>query len=93
MEDVKCPYCGKEQEINHDDGYGYDDGKTFEQQCDACNEYFDFETTIIYSYDVYCKADDHKMEQSPIKKHKDLWGCANCDYYELRRETGTGEKN
>ena len=23
--DVECPYCGAEQEINHDDGYGYDE--------------------------------------------------------------------
>lgn len=26
MSDVKCPYCGNEQEINHDDGYGCEDG-------------------------------------------------------------------
>lgn len=24
--DVECPYCGAEQEINHDDGQGYDEG-------------------------------------------------------------------
>jgi hypothetical protein len=24
-EDVKCPYCGKYQEIDHDDGYGCED--------------------------------------------------------------------
>jgi len=23
--DVECPYCGAEQEINHDDGQGYDE--------------------------------------------------------------------
>jgi hypothetical protein len=33
MSDVKCPYCGTEQEINHDDGYGYDEGKYYEQEC------------------------------------------------------------
>ena len=28
MYDVECPYCGAEIEINHDDGYGYEEDET-----------------------------------------------------------------
>jgi len=33
MSDVTCPYCRDEQEINHDDGYGYEEDKEHEQDC------------------------------------------------------------
>ena len=27
METVKCPYCGEEQYIDHEDGYGYEENR------------------------------------------------------------------
>jgi hypothetical protein len=50
--DVQCPYCGHELEINHDDGYGYEEGVIHNQQCGKCDKYFTFTTSIIFSYDV-----------------------------------------
>lgn len=81
MSDVKCPYCGHEQEINHDDGYGYEEGETHEQQCFECEKYFDFTTSISFSYNVYCDEDSHNMEYSG---YQDLWQCTKCDHNELR---------
>lgn len=26
--DVECPYCGKGLDIDHEDGYGYEEGVT-----------------------------------------------------------------
>jgi len=52
MKDVECPYCGKEQEINHDDGYGYNESETFEQECSACDKIFTFTTSVSFYYDV-----------------------------------------
>lgn len=46
MSDVKCPYCGEEQEINHDDGYGYEQGELHNQECGDCGKSFAFETCI-----------------------------------------------
>ena len=52
MTDVKCPYCGEEQDIDHDDGKGYEEGMTHNQQCSGCEKYFVYTTTISYDYDV-----------------------------------------
>lgn len=51
-EDIECPYCEHPQNINHDDGYGYQEGETHQQQCEECNKTFTFTTSISFSYDV-----------------------------------------
>lgn len=81
MSDVKCPHCGEEQEICHDDGAGYEEDVNHEQHCRDCNKPFIFTTSVSYSYDVYCKDVEHDMENT----HKDLWECKNCNHYEVRR--------
>ncbi len=85
MGDVKCPYCETEQEINHDDGYGFEDGVEFTQECTNCRKKFKFTTEISYDYEVFCDG-EHDMQQSPILEHNDLWSCSKCDFYEVRRE-------
>lgn len=52
MSDVECPYCGEEQEINHDDGYGYSEDEVYEQQCPRCERNFVYHTHIHFSYNV-----------------------------------------
>lgn len=87
MSDVNCPYCGHGQEINHDDGYGYDEGEDHEQNCVSCGKGFKFQTSISYFYEVFCMDDcDHEMEQSIFEEHKDLFSCTKCDHYEVRRD-------
>lgn len=61
MSDVKCPYCEEEQEINHDDGQGYEENTLHHQECNKCEKTFTFTTSIIYVYHTY-KADCLKME-------------------------------
>lgn len=56
MSDVNCPYCNAEQEINHDDGYGYEESVTHQQECDNCDKTFTFTTSISYYYEAQ-KAD------------------------------------
>lgn len=56
MSDVKCPYCGREQEINHDDGYGYEDGEEYSQDCVECGEEFKYYTQITFSIKFFVKA-------------------------------------
>ena len=51
--DTKCPYCGKEQEIDHDDGYGYEEDEIYMQECEACEKTFTFTTSIIFTYESY----------------------------------------
>jgi hypothetical protein len=66
--DVECPYCEKGQEINHDDGYGYEEGETYQQECDDCGKNFTYTTSIVYYYESY-KADclnggEHRWERT-----------------------------
>lgn len=52
MSDVNCPYCGADQEINHDDGYGYEEDSIHQQECVECDKTFTYTTSISFSYDV-----------------------------------------
>lgn len=83
MSDVICPYCGSGQEINHDDGAGYAEDCDHEQRCNECCKDFKFTTSISYDYEVFCTG-EHELEQCEIPKHRDLWNCNRCDYYEVR---------
>ncbi len=80
MSDVNCPYCGAEQEINHDDGYGYEESVDYEQECINCDKSFNFTTSITFTHNVYCKDGDHNMEP-----FGDIWPgmyqCSKCDFY------------
>lgn len=84
MSDVNCPYCGESQEINHDDGYGYDEDCEHEQRCVGCSRKFKFTTSICYYYEALCNG-DHKMEQSPLEGHENFYTCSRCDHTELRK--------
>jgi len=48
----KCPYCNKEVEICHDDGEGYDESETYNQECPYCGKIFVYTTTILVVYDL-----------------------------------------
>lgn len=50
MNDIKCPYCNEELEIDHDDGYGYSEDEVFEQECGKCGMNFIYTTSILFSY-------------------------------------------
>lgn len=51
MAGAQCPYCGDDVEINHDDGYGYSEDDTHQQDC-HCGNTFTFTTFIHFSYDT-----------------------------------------
>lgn len=91
-DDVECPYCGEGQEINHDDGYGYEEDKRHEQQCSDCDKTFTFTTSISYYYEAE-KADclnggthNLKMSATYPREYSDM-SCEDCDY--RRQPTAT----
>ncbi len=68
MSDVKCPYCEGDIEIDHDDGYGYEEGEIHNQECGKCGKIFVYTTSILFYYDLE-KADclndeEHKYEKT-----------------------------
>jgi uncharacterized protein (DUF983 family) len=51
MYDINCPYCDAEQDINHDEGQGYDQDILHQQQCSECHKTYTFYTYTHFSYD------------------------------------------
>lgn len=51
--DVECPFCGADQEIIHDDGYGYSEDDMHQQQCSACRKTFGYRTSISFYYEAH----------------------------------------
>jgi hypothetical protein len=66
--DVLCPYCGTPQDINHDDGYGYEEDQLHQQECRECEKTFAYTTTIATYYKTYqadCLNDgEHQWERT-----------------------------
>jgi hypothetical protein len=82
--DVDCPYCGVGQEICHDDGAGYEEDATHEQECGDCEKVFVFTTSISFSYEA-ARADclngeKHKWERTHTwPKEFAKLRCSVCD--------------
>ena len=83
-EDINCPYCEAPQNINHDDGYGYEEGTSHQQQCVKCDKNFVFTTSISFYYEGF-KADclnEGEHDYQPTKTHPVEWTmmrCSMCD--------------
>ncbi len=82
--DVNCPYCNSEQDINYNDGYGYEEDKLHEQQCSKCDKYFTYTTGIIFVYESY-QADclngaPHDFKPTiTYPKEGTMMECVSCD--------------
>lgn len=82
--DINCPYCAAPQDIDHDDGYGYEEGKLHQQECGECEKTFVFITSISYSYypeKAECLNDgkhDYKITQTYPKCCSKM-RCSMCD--------------
>ena len=88
MKDVKCPYCGHEQDIVHDDGYGYEEDRVFEQECGSCEKVFAYDTSISF-YHTAWKADclnGGEHDWAPARCFPNYWPdrkrCKLCDKVE-----------
>lgn len=46
MSDVRCPYCKAEIELCHDDGFGVEEDKLYQEDCEICNKRFVYRTYI-----------------------------------------------
>lgn len=88
--DVYCPYCGSGNNIDHEDGHGYEEDVVHQQECESCSKNFTFMTTVSFSYEA-AKADclnggDHKWEATrTIPVERSSMRCIYCD--ERRKPT------
>lgn len=85
MSDMQCPYCGADQEVNHDDGCGYSEDERHEHECSECEKTFVFRTTIVLYFNP-SKADclngaEHELQfrkRRPMQYSR--MGCKHCGY-------------
>jgi sarcosine oxidase delta subunit len=52
MDEVECPYCGEDFEINHDDGQHYEDGKSASDYCPNCDKQVMISTSVSYYHEI-----------------------------------------
>lgn len=81
--DIECPYCEKELDICHDDGFGYKEGVKHHYECPHCEKQFVFETSISFYYEAE-KADclnddkhDYKLTHTYPKEFSKM-KCSMC---------------
>ena len=92
MGDVECPYCEEEQKINHDDGYGYEEGGPYNQQCRNCDKTFSYWTQVSISYEAEkapCLNEENFKHDFTKEPHSKSWydgkihrSCELCRYEE-----------
>lgn len=82
--DLYCPYCDAALNINHDDGFGYEEDIKHEMECEKCNKSFVFTTAIIFNYEAE-KADclndglhDYQLSHTSPKAFSKMI-CSMCD--------------
>lgn len=82
--DVECPECGADNEINHDDGFGYSEDQTHVMHCSHCDKQFGFHTSIHLHYSEVktpCLngGDDHILGTNFFHDGTQEY-CEVCDY-------------
>jgi hypothetical protein len=92
--DLECPYCEKELEINHDDGFGYQEGVKHQMECSHCNKSFVFETSISFYYEPE-KADclnggEHDYQKT--RTHPEEFSQMQCSMCDDTRELTDAER-
>ena len=82
--DLECPYCEKGLDINHDDGFGYEEGVTHQMDCEHCGKSFVFTTSILYLFEPE-KADclnggkhDYQLSHTAPREFSTM-RCSMCD--------------
>ncbi len=65
MTNITCPYCGHEQEICQDDGYGSNQNEIYQTECYECEKTFNFSVEYYCEFTAFadCKnGGDHEWE-------------------------------
>lgn len=92
--DLDCPYCDAANEVCHDDGQGYEEGRAHEMTCCECGKDFVFHTHLSFDY-FPAKADCLNGAPHRFREWRRLWEhegyaiddrrCQDCDHVEKRK--------
>ena len=81
--DINCPYCNTELDIDHEDGYGYEEDEIHNQQCRNCDKFFTYTTSVIYYYEpeksICLNGGEHEYKPTFAYPSKfSLMRCQDC---------------
>jgi len=96
MSDINCPYCGSEEEICHDDGYGYDENQNHNQSCGNCGKTFVYTTAIIFLHETFkadCLNEESEHDWIPTNTFPSQFTQMKCSVCDETRELTQEEKN
>lgn len=84
MRDLECPYCGHEQDVCHDDGFGYAEDRRHEVRCEGCGKKYVFTTAVSFAYypsEAECLNDGNHAWKAPntVPRRYSRWQCQHCD--------------
>ncbi len=97
--DVECPYCKAELEIDHDDGYGFEEDEMHFQGCRKCEKTFSYTTSIHYYYEVEkapCVNGDEPHDWGKVYTSRDdyfLYRCHKCGETDWRKNNEQNNDN
>lgn len=94
LDTVEFPYCNADVEINHDDGFGYEEDVYHEIECHSCDKNFIFTTGIIYVFRPH-KADclnDGKHDYKRTMTHPIEFSKMECSMCGETREMTEKER-
>lgn len=82
--DIECPYCQEDQDINHDDGYGFEEDTVFRQTCRYCDKTFVYSTGTLFVYypekaDCLNDAEHNYKLTTTYPKEYSMMRCTMCD--------------
>ena len=94
QEDVQCPYCGKWNEVRHDDGFGCEEDVLHQMECWHCENMFVFFTEISFHYESK-KADclntsEHEWRRSLTYPKE--WSHMQCKHCGTMRDMTNEER-
>ena len=84
MHKAECPYCGENNEINHDDGFGLEDDQQWEQECKYCGKIFIFQSSTQWYFHAEkapcLNGEDHNWVKIVGAPREYLIGRQRCSY-------------
>ncbi len=82
MKDVECPYCGLEQDVDHEDCSLYREDQLFTHECEACEKTFVYSISVHISFEsakAPClNGEDHNWERT--RTFPEEFAVMRCNY-------------
>lgn len=89
MNNTECPYCGHEEDVCNEDGFGTDENETYRMECGGCGKTYGLTMTIHYHYEtkqVKCfNGGEHEWKRPSYRPPACEYTTKGCHYCETTK--------